>query len=117
MSTISSDLRINGDVVSDGDIQLDGAVQGNVRSRNLIIGETGSVTGEVSADSVRVLGKVVGPIKSKAVVLAKTANVTGEVRHESLTIDAGAFIDGHCKRLDATDAKHEERLSLVHNKN
>jgi len=92
-------------------------VRAILKGYRVYAGETGSVTGEVSADSVRVLGKVVGPIKSKAVVLAKTANVTGEVRHESLTIDAGAFIDGHCKRLDASDAKHEERLSLVHNKN
>lgn len=115
MSTISSDLRITGDVVSDGDIQLDGSVQGNIRSRTLIIGENGSVTGDVSAESVRVLGKVTGPIRAKAVILAKTAHVTGEVRHETLTIDSGAFIDGHCKRLDASDSRHEERLSLVKN--
>ncbi|MBI3452656.1 MAG: polymer-forming cytoskeletal protein [Rhodospirillales bacterium] len=114
-SIIAGDFRVTGDVVSDGDIQLDGTVHGNVRTHTLTVGESGAVHGEIIAEAVRVLGKVCGPIRAKSVELARTAHVVGDIRHETLTIDTGAFIDGHCKRLDGEPVRSEERLALVHN--
>jgi cytoskeletal protein CcmA (bactofilin family) len=112
---VGANLRVTGDLTSDGELQLDGSVQGNVRGKMVTVGQSGSVVGEIHADTVRVLGKVQGPITGKVVELARSGHVTGEVRHETLTIEAGAYIDGHCRRLDA-EARNEERLALVHNK-
>lgn len=113
-SIIGADFRVSGDVVSDGDVQLDGTIHGNVRARALTIGESGVVHGEIAAESVRILGKVTGPVKARVVELARTAHVVGDIRHASLTIDTGAFIDGHCKQVDESEVKAEDRLSLVH---
>jgi len=113
-SIIGADFRVSGDVVSDGDVQLDGTIHGNVRARALTIGESGVVHGEIAAETVRVLGKVTGPIRAKVVELARTAHVVGDIRHASLTVDTGAFIDGHCKQVDESEVKADAGLSLVH---
>ncbi len=36
-SIISPDLRINGDMVCSGDIQIDGWVEGDIQSRNVVV--------------------------------------------------------------------------------
>jgi cytoskeletal protein CcmA (bactofilin family) len=47
-----------------------------------------------------VCGTVDGAVKAKSVVMAKTARVIGDIIHDSLAIEAGAFIEGNIKRLE-----------------
>ena len=54
----------------------------------------------VNSDTVRVCGTVEGEVKASSVILTKTARVIGDVLHDSLAIEAGAYIDGHCRRID-----------------
>lgn len=102
-SIVSSDLTIKGDLVSGGDIHIDGKVHGDVRSSRVTIGETATVDGSVFAEEVVISGSVEGEILSKSVILTKSANVRGDVVHESLSIEAGASIEGVCRRMAPTD--------------
>lgn len=111
-SIISADLRIVGDLSSDGEIQVDGAVDGDIRTKSLLIGETAHIKGEIVAESVHVHGTINGQIKSKAVNLAKTAHVVGDILHEDLAIETGAFLEGHCKRLPEKEAA-DARIGVV----
>lgn len=104
-SIVSANLRITGDLVSDGDIQVEGAIKGNVKSRMLTVGESGSVNGEIVADQLVVAGTVVGKIKARTITFGPSATVTGDVAHESLGIEAGARFEGQCKRLVEGSAK------------
>jgi cytoskeletal protein CcmA (bactofilin family) len=101
-SIISADLRINGDLVCSGDVQVDGWVEGDIQSRNIVVGEAATVHGALQAESVRICGLVKGAIKADQVVLEKTARVTGDVLHKSLTIEEGAQLEGMCKRFEAS---------------
>jgi cytoskeletal protein CcmA (bactofilin family) len=101
-SIISADLRINGDLICSGDVQVDGWVEGDIQSRNIVIGEGATVHGALQAESVRICGVVKGAIKGDQVVLEKTAKVTGDVLHKTLTVAEGAQIEGMCKRLEAS---------------
>jgi len=101
-SIISADLRINGDLVCSGDVQVDGWVEGDIQSRNIVIGEGATVQGGLQAETVRVCGIVNGQIKADSVVLEKTARVTGDVLHKSLAMEQGASLEGMCKRLDSS---------------
>lgn len=103
-SIISADLTIEGNLISHGDVQIDGTVDGNIRSRTLTLGEHAQVKGAVEAETVRICGTIEGEVRAKSVVLTKTARVTGDVVHESLAVEAGAYIDGHCRR-DIADGK------------
>ena len=98
-SLLSVDLRIVGDINGDGEVQIDGAVDGNIRAKSLLIGETAHIKGEIIADSLRVHGTVSGHIKARSVILGATAYVVGDIFHEELAIETGAFLEGHCKRI------------------
>lgn len=100
-SIISADLRITGDLACSGDIQIDGVVNGDIQSRNIVIGEGAAVTGSLKAESVQVFGKLVGQIHADTVTLERTAHVAGDILHKALAIAQGAFLEGACKRLDA----------------
>jgi cytoskeletal protein CcmA (bactofilin family) len=100
-SIISADLRISGDLVCSGDVQVDGWVDGDIQSRNIVIGEGATVHGSLQAETVRICGVVKGEIRADSVVLEKSAKVTGDVLHKSLAIEQGAFLEGMCKRLEA----------------
>jgi cytoskeletal protein CcmA (bactofilin family) len=100
-SIISADLRITGDLECSGDIQIDGVVNGDIQSRNIVIGEGAAVTGSLQAETVQVFGKLIGQIKADTVALERTAHVEGDILHKTLAISQGAFLEGACKRLDA----------------
>ena len=112
-SIISSDLKITGNLESTGDIQVDGTVTGDISSRTLTIGEAAHVKGSVLSDSVRVCGHVSGEIKSTSVVLAKTARVEGDIAHQSLAIEAGAFVEGNIRRLEPDSPKVETKVAMI----
>ena len=104
---IGADFRVKGDISCEGDIQLEGTVDGNIKSVRLTVGETGIVNGDVNADGVRVQGKVVGTIKAQTVELAGTGHVTGDILHERLSVENGAFLNGHCRRMSDEEIQRE----------
>jgi cytoskeletal protein CcmA (bactofilin family) len=112
-SLISADLRIAGDLVSTGDIHVEGIVEGDIRSAMLTIGEGAEVRGAIVAESVRICGTVVGQIQAHRVELTRTAKVTGDILHELLSIETGAFIEGHCRRVEAAPAPRDGVVSLA----
>jgi cytoskeletal protein CcmA (bactofilin family) len=101
-SIISPDLKIKGDLVCNGDIQIDGSVEGDVVSRTITVGEGADIRGAISAESVRVCGAVNGQVKGNTVTLAKTAKVIGDIMHQTLSIEPGAFFEGQCRRIDSS---------------
>lgn len=106
-SIISRDLSVVGDMLSDGEIQIDGKVNGDIRTRILIVGESAKVKGEIVAETCHVLGRVDGQIKAKVVKLSETAHVVGDILHEDLSIETGAFLEGHCKRMVIPEDVHK----------
>lgn len=101
-SIISPDLTITGDLTSAGDIQVDGTVKGDVTADTLTIGEQGRVEGKVRGERVRVCGTVEGEIEGGTVTLAASARVLGDIVHDSLAIEPGAHLEGHCRRRGAS---------------
>lgn len=104
-SIISTDLVVTGNLASEGEIQIDGTVKGDIRTKDLLVGETASIQGEIVAESIRVHGRVDGQIKALNVSLAKSAHVVGDILHDNLSIETGAFLEGHCKRLSDGEFK------------
>ena len=98
-SIISASLRIVGNLVSAGDVQIDSIVDGDVKSRILTISQGAAVNGAIEADKVYVQGEVNGQITAENVVLGASARVVGDVVHNNLVIESGAFLEGHCRHL------------------
>src|ERR1700722_13511795 len=99
-SIISADLTVTGTLVSNGDIQIDGVVDGDVRSVGLVIGEKAELQGESVAEDIPVRGRVMGRIRARKVQLAATSHVEGDILHEAFAVEAGAFFEGNCRHSD-----------------
>lgn len=100
-SIVSDGLHVTGNLISDGDVQIDGTIEGDVKGRNLTVGANGSVVGKIMAHECVINGHVVGEIASKTVMITRTARVESDIVHEVLSIEAGAVFEGRCKRSDS----------------
>lgn len=98
-SIIASDVTITGDLISDGDIQMDGTVVGDVTGRTLTIGEQAQVEGSIAVKDLRVFGAVVGQVEAESVALSKNSKVMGDIVHHNLTIEQGATLEGNLRRM------------------
>ena len=99
-SILSDDLTIEGDVVSEGEVHINGTVKGDVRARKLTLGEDGAITGAVEVDGAVIGGKLAGRLTATSVVLASTARVTADITHVSLAIAPEAVFEGFSRRVD-----------------
>jgi cytoskeletal protein CcmA (bactofilin family) len=93
-SIISSDVVITGILQSAGDIQIDGRIDGNVKSAGLVIGESAEIGGEIHAETLVVRGKVEGTIRARKVALAAGCHVQADILHKTLEVEFGAFVQG-----------------------
>lgn len=109
-SIVSAGLHVTGNLVSDGDVQIEGTIEGDVKSRLLTVGEGGCVKGSISAKEVIVSGTVEGKIKATTVTIAHTARVIGDVVHDHLSVEAGAYLNGSLKRLSKPDERDEAKV-------
>jgi cytoskeletal protein CcmA (bactofilin family) len=96
-SIISADVKMTGSITSQGELDINGTIEGDVRAIALTIGETGAVKGEVVAESVVVRGTVEGRIRGRKVQLCTGAKVRGDIFHASLAIEPNAIFEGAVK--------------------
>ncbi|WP_213608706.1 polymer-forming cytoskeletal protein [Pseudoalteromonas sp.] len=97
-SIISNDVRITGSLVSQGEVQLDGRIDGDIKAEHLVIGSSGIVEGVVEASSVVVKGKIIGSLNASEVKIENNAHVLGDIFHDTLSIEAGSIIEGSLKQ-------------------
>ncbi len=114
-SIISGDLIITGNLLSGGELQVDGTIDGDVRASSLVIGELATVTGEIMAEEIIIHGRVIGCVRGLRVVLAANCHVEGEIFHESLAVEPGAFFEGNCRRSE--DPLSRDDLDQITQKN
>jgi cytoskeletal protein CcmA (bactofilin family) len=101
---IAAGVRVTGNIQSDGDVHVDGRVDGDIEARSLTIGEHGHVVGHIDVDDVFVQGIVNGAIRAGRVRLTRTSRVIADITHDVLVIDEGASFEGHCRRVPVDPA-------------
>jgi cytoskeletal protein CcmA (bactofilin family) len=107
-SIISKALKITGQLESTEAVQIDGEVDGDIRAASVKVGSNAKVKGTVYGEVVELAGRVEGKIEAKKVVLTHTAHMSGDVIHQDITIESGAYMNGHCRPdYGKTDAKAE----------
>jgi cytoskeletal protein CcmA (bactofilin family) len=105
LSVIGADVRIVGNIFTQGEMQIDGQVEGDISCHRLLVGEGARITGEVTAETVQVHGELNGKINASSVVIAKSAKVIGDVIQDSLEIEAGASMEGRLVRKAGSSIK------------
>ena len=100
-SLISETVSIEGTINSSGAIDVAGLVKGPVYSKEIIVRETGSVTGTIEADRVEVHGHLDGKISGQDIVVGATGTVKGDIEFaNNLKTENGADIDGYIKKTN-----------------
>lgn len=95
-TVVGSTAHFKGSLSSDGGIRIDGIFEGEIQiAGNLIVGESGKVIADISAQNVSVSGAVKGTIEAAGrLEILSTGRVWGDITVASFLIDEGGFFRG-----------------------
>jgi cytoskeletal protein CcmA (bactofilin family) len=91
---IDACLNIDGNLETEGEVQVDGRINGNIRCAHLTVGRDATIVGDITAEEVVVRGRVTGIIRGNRVILQDGAQVESEIFQNKLTIEEGANFKG-----------------------
>ena len=105
-SLISETVSIEGTINSSGAIDVAGLIKGPVISKEIVVRETGSITGSIEADRVEIHGHMDGKISGEDVIIGSTGTVRGDIEFaNNLKTENGADIDGYIKKTQGSKSK------------
>ena len=105
-SLISETVSIEGTINSSGAIDVAGLVKGPVISKEIVVRETGSVTGSIEGDRIEIHGHMDGKISGDDVIIGSTGTVKGDIEFgNNLRTENGADIDGYIKKTNSAKSK------------
>lgn len=102
INLISNGTDITGDIISNGDIRIDGSVAGILNTKGkIVIGPTGKVKGEVICKNSEISGILEGKITVIQLLnLKSSCRILGDISTSKLSIEPGAKFSGNCKMSD-----------------
>ena len=91
-SAISGNMKVN------GFIRIDGDIDGNLETDgNVIVGENARIRGDLTAKSAIIGGIIKGNVKAnESIKILADAAVIGDVISRKVQVDGSAIIHGHC---------------------
>ena len=98
MNQFGQGTTLNGDITTEGDIRIDGRVNGSVTSRaKAVVGATGVIEGDIFCQNAYIDGRITGTIEViDLLILSKTAFVSGDIKIKKLVVEEGAKFNGKC---------------------
>jgi cytoskeletal protein CcmA (bactofilin family) len=95
---INRGVAIVGSLTLEGEVFIEGTVDGEVWCTQLQIAERGAVEGLIVAERVVVLGEFRGQIYATELVLGAGCAVEGQIYHNKLVLEEGCFFEGKSRR-------------------
>ena len=110
-TVVGATVKIEGDLVSEGDIRVDGIVAGKIKtSKNLYVGPQASIEADVEAANAWLAGAVKGDVKIKeSLIIQETGKVSGNIACARLAISEGASFSGSCTMPEGEIARAAEQ--------
>ena len=109
-SLIGDGTTVEGNVIFNGGLRIDGRVKGNVlagedQPSTLVLSERARVEGEIRVSHAVINGTVIGPVHATEYVeLQPKCNVTGDVHYRTLEIQLGAVVQGRLVHQEEVQA-------------
>jgi cytoskeletal protein CcmA (bactofilin family) len=93
---ISEGCIVDGNLKAPAYARIDGQITGDVMvDEGLIIGEKGSILGDVITKEMVVYGSVTGNLQVNSLEIKATGKITGEIRTQTLQVENGAVYNGN----------------------
>lgn len=98
-NVISRETHITGDITAQGNIRIEGTVDGMVKSTSkVVIGDSSTIKGNIVSAEAEISGKVEGEVVcSDLLFLKKTAFINGNITTQKLVVENGAVFNGKCQ--------------------
>jgi cytoskeletal protein CcmA (bactofilin family) len=98
INVIGADTTIEGNIVSNGDVRIDGTLVGSIKtSSKLVLGVSGKIEGDINAKSADISGKIEGNAQvSEILYLKSTSRVHGDIATDKLVVESGGEFNGKC---------------------
>lgn len=95
-SIISPGMIITGNISSQGSIRVDGNIEGTLDVKgDMILGEKGTVKGDVKAANLILAGKLEGKVAAlERLEITSSGVMMGEVTCSVMTIEEGGILEG-----------------------
>jgi cytoskeletal protein CcmA (bactofilin family) len=89
-------MRINGDILTEEELLVDGEVEGSMESKSLVtVGPKGKVRANIKAREVVIYGDVKGNVEvSHKIAIREQGSLIGDVKSAGISIDDGAYFKG-----------------------
>lgn len=96
ISTLISEKSVlDGNLKAPAFARIDGQVTGNVQiAEGLILGEKGSILGNVTTKELVVYGTIQGDIAVHSLEIKASGKITGEIKTQVLSVENGAVYNG-----------------------
>ena len=109
LSFIGSEVTILGNIKGNGDIHLDGTVEGDIHCASLILGVASRIKGNITSERATLAGTISGTVNATTLIVEKSARINGDLSYESVSIETGAQVDGRLTQRGS----NETQLKLV----
>jgi len=98
MTLITHGTVIEGTLSSEGNIRIDGTVNGKITVKgSLFIGSTGIINADIEAQKCSIAGKVIGKMNiAQDTVLEEGSFLKGDINTKELVINKKAVFNGLC---------------------
>lgn len=111
-NVIAKETKIVGDLQTQGNVRIEGLIEGMVYSKSkIVISESGVVVGNLMSAESEISGKVTGTVTcSEVLFLKKTALIEGDITTSKLIIENGAVFNGKCQMADQATSKINKNI-------
>ena len=92
ISTLLSDVLIEGDIVEKDKIIIVAKVNGDVKSEDVTTHSNSNIKGNIKSKNVSLGGKLVGNVNAEQINIKKTADIDGVLNQKVLSIEEGATL-------------------------
>ena len=90
ISTLLSDVSIEGDLVEKDRLILDAKISGDIKANEIETHSKSNIKGNISAKDAALGGKLKGNVNSDKIIVKKTANIEGVLNQKTLSVQEGA---------------------------